>query len=92
MAPQKYDLYQTLGLERSASAEEGGLHRAKAIGNWLTRSKVRKAYRRKALQTHPDRLPKDATDQDIKNAAEDFRIVCIPQSISNMSLTSPIGE
>jgi len=36
---------------------------------------IRKAYRRRALETHPDRLKKDATEDDIKDAAEKFRIV-----------------
>jgi len=36
---------------------------------------IRKAYRRKALQTHPDRLPQGASDIEIQDAAEQFRTV-----------------
>ena len=36
---------------------------------------VRKAYKKKALKTHPDRLPAGASDEDKSAAAEEFRIV-----------------
>jgi preprotein translocase subunit Sec63 len=36
---------------------------------------VRKAYRRKALQTHPDRLPPTATAEQKENSEELFRKV-----------------
>ena len=36
---------------------------------------VRKAYKKKALKTHPDRLPAGASTEDKKAAAEEFRIV-----------------
>ncbi|KAI0766908.1 hypothetical protein BD413DRAFT_605673 [Trametes elegans] len=40
-----------------------------------TQEEVRKAYRKRALQTHPDRLPQDASADDKKTAAEHFRLV-----------------
>ncbi|KAI0367033.1 DnaJ-domain-containing protein [Pilatotrama ljubarskyi] len=40
-----------------------------------TPEEVRKAYRRRALQTHPDRLPQDVSPADKKAAEEQFRLV-----------------
>ncbi|KAJ2989359.1 hypothetical protein NUW54_g8810 [Trametes sanguinea] len=40
-----------------------------------TQEEVRKAYRRRALQTHPDRLPQDVSQADKKKAEEQFRLV-----------------
>ncbi|KAH9852142.1 hypothetical protein C2E23DRAFT_886012 [Lenzites betulinus] len=37
--------------------------------------KMRKAYRKRALQTHPDRLPQNATPAEKKAAEEQFRLV-----------------
>ena len=36
---------------------------------------VRKAYRRKALETHPDRLPQNVTTAEKSAAEEQFRLV-----------------
>ncbi|GJJ11065.1 hypothetical protein Clacol_005296 [Clathrus columnatus] len=36
---------------------------------------IRKAYKKRALQTHPDRLPQGATTEDKKHAEERFRKV-----------------
>ena len=36
---------------------------------------MRKAYRRRALQTHPDRLPQNVSPEDKKAAEEQFRLV-----------------
>ena len=36
---------------------------------------MRKAYRRLALQTHPDRLPQNVSTADKKAAEEQFRLV-----------------
>ncbi|KAL6306279.1 hypothetical protein BKA93DRAFT_691899, partial [Sparassis latifolia] len=36
---------------------------------------IRKAYKRRALQTHPDRLPPNVTPADKSNAEEQFRLV-----------------
>jgi len=42
--------------------------------SWLS-SAVKKAYRKRALQTHPDRLPRNATDADRERATDEFRKV-----------------
>ncbi|GJJ11083.1 hypothetical protein Clacol_005314 [Clathrus columnatus] len=34
---------------------------------------IRKAYKRRALQTHPDRLPQGSTPEDKRLAEENFR-------------------
>jgi len=50
----KRDLYEILGLDRNASAEE-----------------IKKAYRKLAIQYHPDRNPGDKTSEDkFKEIAE----------------------
>ena len=36
---------------------------------------VRKAYKKRALQTHPDRLPPNSTPEQKADAAEQFRLV-----------------
>lgn len=44
---------------------------------------VRKAYKRKALQTHPDKLPPNVTNAQKKYAEERFREVCAAFDILN---------
>ncbi|EIN03810.1 DnaJ-domain-containing protein [Punctularia strigosozonata HHB-11173 SS5] len=53
------DLYAVLGLSSRDATPE----------------QIRKAYRKKALQTHPDRLGPDATASDKASAEEQFRLV-----------------
>ncbi|KAF8627785.1 hypothetical protein AX15_004215 [Amanita polypyramis BW_CC] len=36
---------------------------------------IRKAYKKRALQTHPDRLPQGSTPEDKANSEEQFRLV-----------------
>jgi len=50
-------------------------------------STVRKAYRRKALETHPDRLPQGASPAEKAVAEERFRKVITPIFISSPQLT-----
>jgi DnaJ family protein B protein 6 len=45
------------------------------ISNNATMDEIRKAYKKKALQTHPDRLPPGSTPEDKKHAEEQFRLV-----------------
>ncbi|KAI0091714.1 hypothetical protein BDY19DRAFT_904326 [Irpex rosettiformis] len=52
------NLYEILGLERNATAED-----------------IRKAYRKRALTTHPDRLPQGVSEAERERANEEFRLV-----------------
>ncbi|KIP10014.1 hypothetical protein PHLGIDRAFT_34116 [Phlebiopsis gigantea 11061_1 CR5-6] len=51
------DLYEVLGLDKSASPEQ-----------------IRKAYKKKALATHPDRLPPNVSEEEKQQANERFRL------------------
>ncbi|KAI8996539.1 hypothetical protein BD414DRAFT_204808 [Trametes punicea] len=51
------------------------LYEVLGIKKDATQEEVRKAYRRRALQTHPDRLPQDVSQADKKKAEEQFRLV-----------------
>ena len=45
---------------------------------------VRKAYKRKALQTHPDRLPPGATPEDKAASEELFRKVKVTHRVQTV--------
>ena len=54
---------------------------------------VRKAYKKKALQTHPDRLPPGATPEDKAKSEELFRKVnSIPYLVSFLTLYNTPGQ
>lgn len=56
---KKRDLYEVLGVERSATAEQ-----------------IKKAYRKKALEFHPDKNPGDKAAEDkFKEAAEAYEVL-----------------
>ena len=69
-------LYEILGIKKDATPEEG-THRSYVplVSLVLIALPVRKAYRRRALQTHPDRLPPNVTAADKEAAEEQFRLV-----------------
>ncbi|TBU49180.1 hypothetical protein BD309DRAFT_852171, partial [Dichomitus squalens] len=56
----------------SASAT---LYEILGVTKEATPEEVRKAYRKRALQTHPDRLPQNVSPADKKAAEEQFRLV-----------------
>ncbi len=64
MAIQTKDYYKTLGIEKTASAEE-----------------IKKAYRRLAVQHHPDRNPDDAkaAEEKFKEISEAYEVLSDPQ-------------
>ena len=71
------DLYGVLGLGSGASEEESKRFVfifCKFTVYRLSFS-VRKAYRKRALQTHPDRLPQSTTAAEKERATEEFRKV-----------------
>ncbi|TDL24020.1 DnaJ-domain-containing protein [Rickenella mellea] len=51
------------------------LYEALDVVQDASQEEIRKAYRKKALQTHPDRLPPGATPDEKKKAEDNFRIV-----------------
>ncbi|KAI0819689.1 hypothetical protein BC628DRAFT_1401618 [Trametes gibbosa] len=51
------------------------LYQVLGIDKNASQEEIRKAYRRRALQTHPDRLPQNATAAEKKAAEEQFRMV-----------------
>lgn len=56
---KKRDLYEVLGVERSATAEQ-----------------IKKAYRKKAIEFHPDKNPGDKAAEDkFKEAAEAYEVL-----------------
>lgn len=73
------NLYDVLGVTVDATPEEGMLMFPLCPFGTpplcaLPRT-VRKAYRKKALQTHPDRLPQNVSAADKEAAEEQFRLV-----------------
>ncbi|KAG8220874.1 hypothetical protein J3R82DRAFT_2371 [Butyriboletus roseoflavus] len=52
------------------------LYEVLGISRNATSEEVRKAYRRKALETHPDRLPQGASAADKSTSEDLFRKVC----------------
>ncbi|RDX54286.1 DnaJ-domain-containing protein [Lentinus brumalis] len=51
------------------------LYEVLGIAKEASPEEVRKAYRKRALQTHPDRLPQNVSSADKKAAEEQFRLV-----------------
>jgi DnaJ domain len=87
-------LYELLGIARDASPEQGMFYLLFIVKHRLSAhwpATVRKAYKKKALETHPDRLPPGATP-DQKLASEDkFRKVCFIYAMLLLYLASRKG-
>jgi DnaJ family protein B protein 6 len=69
-------LYETLGVSKTATIEDSMSVFHLILRLHILTFLVRKAYKRKALQTHPDRLPQGSTPEDKANSEEQFRLVC----------------
>lgn len=73
MSPNLYDI---LGISRNATQEDGKFVQLIAAHHSNIRP-VRRAYRRKALETHPDRLPLGMSAAEKAVSEELFRKVGI---------------
>jgi DnaJ-class molecular chaperone len=65
--------YEVLGIEVDASPEDSETTTAAFYTSYSPILAVRRAYKKRALQTHPDRLPAGSTADDKRGAAEQFR-------------------
>jgi DnaJ homolog subfamily B member 6 len=70
------NLYAILGVERDATQEQSALSVSFPCDSPLTPYLVRRAYREKALQTHPDKLPLGASPAEKAASEDQFRRVC----------------
>lgn len=69
------NLYEVLGLDHDASPETGMSVIVPVAYSSSQTEVVRKAYRKKALSTHPDRLPPNTSEAERQAANEQFRLV-----------------
>jgi DnaJ family protein B protein 6 len=70
------DLYEVLEISNTATPEQSTyISPSFSHIHFIALSTVRKAYKKKALQTHPDRLPPGATAEDKAKSEELFRKV-----------------
>lgn len=67
------DLYEVLGVTRDVTEDQSASIPTSTLGFHLTHSTVRKAYKKRALQTHPDRVPPEQKT----TAEEEFRKVLL---------------
>lgn len=70
------NFYSILGINADSLPEDSAYFNDFStvyILNIFPFSQVRKAYKKRALQTHPDRLPQGATADDKRSAEEQFR-------------------
>jgi DnaJ family protein B protein 6 len=51
------------------------LYEALGVNRDASPEQIRRAYRRRALECHPDRLPVDASDSQLRDASDQFRSV-----------------
>jgi curved DNA-binding protein CbpA len=75
MSTPVFDYYKILGLTKDASSDDGawiGLVPIAHVDPWT----VRRAYKQKVLETHPDKLPPDSTEEEKDAAHEQFSKVC----------------
>lgn len=82
------NLYEELGISRDAPPEQS---LSPLLVDYLTSAHhpltVRKAYKKRALQTHPDRLPAGATPEEKTASEEMFRKVHQNSLEENLLLT-----
>ncbi len=74
------NLYADLGIEPSASSDdsESYVTWSEYETNVFSARAVRKAYRKRALETHPDKLEPNASDKEKQEAERHFHRVIAP--------------
>jgi curved DNA-binding protein CbpA len=72
MSVPAFDYYRILGLTKDASFEDGACIYVLFSLPMLKFRTVRRAYKQKVLETHPDKLPPDSTEKEKKAAREQF--------------------
>lgn len=74
MSAPTFDYYRILGLTKDATSEDGAcidISFPLPVLN-LNFGTVRRAYKQKVLETHPDKLPPDSTEEEKDAAHEQF--------------------
>ena len=67
------DYYRILGLTKDATSEDGAcIYIFPLLVLKLELRTVRRAYKQKVLETHPDKLPPDSTEEERDAAREQF--------------------
>jgi len=69
------NLYETLEVPKDAEPEQSACSPLSLSPSLIPHLPVRKAYKKKALKTHPDRLPREATQEEKAASEEMFRMV-----------------
>jgi curved DNA-binding protein CbpA len=74
MSVPTFDYYRILGLTKDATSEDGACIYIlfSLLVLKLNYNTVRRAYKQKVLETHPDKLPPDSTEEEKGAAREQF--------------------
>jgi curved DNA-binding protein CbpA len=72
MSTPSVDYYKVLGLPKDASSEDGAQIFCLISVAYIETGTVRRAYKQKVLETHPDKLPPDSTEEEKEVAHEQF--------------------
>jgi curved DNA-binding protein CbpA len=85
MSAPAVDYYQILALPKDASFEDGARIICLFPIAHAEPGTVRRAYKQKVLETHPDKLPPDSTEEEKGAAREQFSKVGYVPAFSVLS-------